>query len=314
MFCLLIQITKTFQSTRPARGATTGPGQGRGLFIVSIHAPRAGRDGSLCSRARSQNGFNPRAPRGARLDVSIVCPVGERFQSTRPARGATRKPLDAWPSFRGFNPRAPRGARHGGGRLPQPSSAVSIHAPRAGRDRSPLPGRSANSCFNPRAPRGARLSTVVSSRRRLDCFNPRAPRGARPGVGPTRGVPFDVSIHAPRAGRDSGNLVGLLASVFQSTRPARGATIFQIIYLTASGVSIHAPRAGRDLLSFHWHKSGMCFNPRAPRGARRFSAATVTSLTMFQSTRPARGATQLLASPIPQTTRFNPRAPRGARP
>ena len=35
------------------------------------------------------NGFNPRAPRGARLDEGLRVPVIAVFQSTRPARGAT---------------------------------------------------------------------------------------------------------------------------------------------------------------------------------------------------------------------------------
>jgi len=100
--------------------------------------------------------------------------------------------------------------------------------------------------FNPRAPRGAR-------RRPWDrsctpgCFNPRAPRGARPSL---------MVLWFP-------------ISVFQSTRPARGATCLSHAVAECSLVSIHAPRAGRDS-----HKLRMVyilmvsFNPRAPRGAR----------------------------------------------
>ena len=59
--------------------------------------------------------------------------------------------------------------------------------------------------------------------------------------------------------------------VFQSTRPARGATLPLALAVTVTTISIHAPREGRDLLIlekrlFHRH-----FNPRAPRGARRFA-------------------------------------------
>ena len=56
-----------FQSPRPARGATAGDRNGGVDVIVSIHAPRAGRDGVWFRE-------NARA---------------EWFQSTRPARGAT---------------------------------------------------------------------------------------------------------------------------------------------------------------------------------------------------------------------------------
>ena len=56
-------------------------------------------------------------------------------------------------------------------------------------------------------------------------FNPRAPRGARRGI---------ISGGFPEN------------AVFQSTRPARGATTREIgLYLPLS-ISIHAPREGRD--------------------------------------------------------------------
>jgi len=59
-----------FQSTRPVRGATyIGVVQDDGR-IVSIHAPREGRD----------------------LSTSIARAVAKRFQSTRPVRGATHFP------------------------------------------------------------------------------------------------------------------------------------------------------------------------------------------------------------------------------
>src|SRR5258707_357822 len=58
-----------FQSTRPARGATQEDLSLARRQFVSIHAPRAGRDTAMCSRFRSTNGFNPRAPRGARLQL-----------------------------------------------------------------------------------------------------------------------------------------------------------------------------------------------------------------------------------------------------
>ena len=104
----------------------------------------------------------------------------------------------------------------------------------------------------------------------INYFNPRAPRGARPHGGnwiitdagisihaPREGrdlkaVIFvhtiNISIHAPREGRDH-PAIGRRSGqrVFQSTRPARGAT--EIIRCTDFNqrISIHAPREGRDL-------------------------------------------------------------------
>ena len=57
-------------------------------------------------------------------------------------------------------------------------------------------------------------------------FNPRAPRGARPvGNIPSPISALKISIHAPREGRDPDDTsLVVTVSLFQSTRPARGAT------------------------------------------------------------------------------------------
>ena len=79
-----------------------------------------------------------------------------------------------------------------------------------------------------------------------------------------------ISIHAPREGRDSNTAAGCAyASAFQSTRPARGATQTLRGIAVRRNISIHAPREGRD--------RGQVSFLRPWRG--------------FQSTRPARGAT-----------------------
>ena len=118
-----------FQSTRPARGATDHDFEGVRRAVVSIHAPRAGRDASPFAAWTSRSGFNPRAPRGARLDMfgtaaqqqgfNPRAPRGARqddgsvrlwfaeFQSTRPARGATRARLPSartWALFQSTRP------------------------------------------------------------------------------------------------------------------------------------------------------------------------------------------------------------------
>ena len=60
-------------------------------------------------------------------------------------------------------------------------------------------------------------------------------------------ISFEISIHAPREGRDvNAEHLTLISSGFQSTRPARGATFSKASTLFTSSY----------------------FNPRAPRGAR----------------------------------------------
>ena len=59
--------------------------------IISIHAPRVGRDGQERVYISRISNFNPRAPCGARhLLTSTLWPLYE-FQSTRPVWGATAK-------------------------------------------------------------------------------------------------------------------------------------------------------------------------------------------------------------------------------
>ena len=63
----------TFQSTPPARGATTSKRSSSGLMPISIHAPREG--GDLCvyrNLAPLTPDFNPRPPRGGRRVVFIA--------------------------------------------------------------------------------------------------------------------------------------------------------------------------------------------------------------------------------------------------
>ena len=101
--------------------------------LISIHAPRVGRDLSTgCATTPSRN-FNPRAPCGARPPVTFTGEANAQFQSTRPVWGATR------PAVR-----------------PAQRSPISIHAPRVGRDAAWMVLIPHGQNFNPRAPCGAR--------------------------------------------------------------------------------------------------------------------------------------------------------------
>ena len=78
---------------------------------------------------------------------------------------------------------------------------------------------------------------------------------------------------------------------FQSTRPMRGATLCDLSLLGCGGVSIHAPHAGRDRRVLRGSSRQRRFNPRAPCGARLNLHLPRCFACKFQSTRPMRGAT-----------------------
>ena len=123
-----------FQSTLPARGATSVDDSGKPTAWISIHAPREGSDLQNIKRRASRRNFNPRSPRGER-PITLSDGSGEsRFQSTLPARGATADTALPASPRNYFNPRSPRGERRLGG------ETVRI--------------RRTN--FNPRSPRGER--------------------------------------------------------------------------------------------------------------------------------------------------------------
>ena len=216
-------IRVIFQSTRPARGATGldfevipfgdisihAPREGRdeerlavvALLGISIHAPREGRDKELLLHPR-QRPISIHAPREGRDGADWVDKDDSLlFQSTRPARGATGRRCRRLPSGRYFNPRAPRGAR------PRSASAFTTIFP----FQSTRPARGATQAlhhhplrqldFNPRAPRGARLSESLPPVRLSIFQSTRPARGATAaGVCVRRAV--QISIHAPREGRD----------------------------------------------------------------------------------------------------------------
>ena len=170
-----------------------------------------------------------------------------QFQSTRPARGATRAALSGSNVLGLFQSTRPARGATVACHATSETGSVSIHAPRAGRDHAISQAIRPKQRFNPRAPRGARHH-IPRSTGRINGFNPRAPRGAR------------------RAARWPLRRMDLR---FKSTRPARGATSCMHVVPILSYVSIHAPRAGRDPLYRRSPCGKYRFNPRAPRGPRQ---------------------------------------------
>ncbi len=71
----------------------------------------------------------------------------------------------------------------------------------------------------------------------------------------------------------------------------RGATTCHGRSRRTNIISIHAPHAGRDINQLISREHRKNFNPRAPCGARPASSSRSLSASLFQSTRPMRGAT-----------------------
>ena len=149
-------------------------------MLISIHAPRMGRDGSAGQSSARTAHFNPRAPHGARRDseahnvtmlrISIHAPrMGRDFLASKSSR----------------------------------LSPISIHAPRMGRDAQVQQYALAMTQFQSTRPAWGATAVPVQQRWLHAHFNPRAPHGARLPQLFRRHVVHGISIHAPRMGRDS---------------------------------------------------------------------------------------------------------------
>ena len=212
--------------------------------------------------------------------------------------------------------------------------------------------------FNPRAPCGARPVFVFTRTMELVFQSTRPVWGAtrdsyefvngfefqstRPVWGATcqwgiSGPSYQISIHAPRVGRDGlGFDVGPIHSnfnprapcgarpvlcialytscLFQSTRPVWGATFASSTAVFHRLISIHAPRVGRDFDPLYLMFDGDLFQSTRPVwGATLRVSVLHIEQPVFQSTRPVWGATCAIIGCVIETRNFNPRAPCGAR-
>ena len=178
--------------------------------------------------------FNPRAPCGARLQMVHLAPIATLISIHAPHAGRDAQVRSASATLQ-----------------------ISIHAPHAGRDSRCRLSHSRPAHFNPRAPCGARqnkeyryLSPVVfqstrpmrgatySARRsqRTSQISIHAPHAGRDRRQEPEVHHAEISIHAPHAGRDRRPAAATQSSTrFQSTRPMRGATLFNV---NAEGVCI----------------------------------------------------------------------------
>ena len=101
---------RSFQSTRPVWGATAANHHVPNRDLVSIHAPRVGRDVDQAAPLCPLQSFNPRAPCGARRFLIVFSSQNPGFNPRAPC-GARPSQGIVFHRQSGFNPRAPCGAR-----------------------------------------------------------------------------------------------------------------------------------------------------------------------------------------------------------
>ena len=126
---------------------------------------------------------------------------------------------------------------------------------------------------------------------------------------------IEISIHAPRAGRDQFfSSFAEISKKFQSTRPVRGATMIWDSWDSSNEFQSTRPVRGATwTLSVTKSASVPLFQSTRPVRGATHSGGISGSTGIFQSTRPVRGATLSMEQISPMTLHFNPRAPCGAR-
>ena len=189
---------------------------------ISIHAPRVGSDRLFASYSSGHLNFNPRSPRGERLEapflpadheISIHAPrVGSDHCRSHDARrghisihaprvGSDDDFILQLPCLDDFNPRSPRGERLIRELFQMVIRAISIHAPRVGSDVVFLPDELETATFQSTLPAWGATS--------FEC------QLSKP-------ILFQSTLPAWGATRSSKQR--LSQSKFQSTLPAWGAT------------------------------------------------------------------------------------------
>ena len=138
-------------------------------------------------------------------------------------------------------------------------------------------------------------------------------RGATP-INPFPKSLYNVSIHAPHAGRDASSPTPCGSFSGFNPRAPCGARLSYAEKISPAYGWFQSTRPMRGATSPHTSSKSCigCFNPRAPCGARPFVKTSTAVRHVFQSTRPMRGAT-VRVTHLSATASFNPRAPCGAR-
>ena len=211
----------SIHAPRMGRDAPAHPGaEGVG---ISIHAPRMGRDQDAYAARRGAGDFNPRAPYGARLAQLIVFDVCRRISIHAPRMGRDDTALCELPPIEIFQSTRPVWG----------ATTATLGCP-------------ATLGFQSTRPVWGATMNVTRRKSQTWYFNPRAPYGARPAS--TAGTIGEVTFQSTRPvwGATAATKGGGQAMLFQSTRPVWGATHPQAARPGRPQISIHAPRMGRD--------------------------------------------------------------------
>ena len=147
--------------------------------MISIHAPRTGSDGFKSAALHWVHKFQSTLPaRGATRQPPARASSRQQFQSTLPARGATTFALQNRALFVYFNPRSPHGERPP--TRSSRSSTITFQStlPARGATTIPLFSAFVQRHFNPRSPHGERPPSGQLTAQ-LNDFNPRSPHGER---------------------------------------------------------------------------------------------------------------------------------------
>ena len=151
-----LQANSKFQSTLPARGATTKHMAHRRKFpyfnprsphgerpivrvgdaisnAISIHAPRTGSDAIDAVYCHVGN-ISIHAPRTGSDTSPISSGKSTTYFNPRSPHGERPAPASPGKPNRYFNPRSPHGERRAGSGGASGTEAISIHAPRTGSD------------------------------------------------------------------------------------------------------------------------------------------------------------------------------------
>ena len=258
-----------FQSTPPARGAPVAIGNRRHLHLgISIHAPREGGDFARELKGQRYIFISIHAPReGGDLGVLGYAANSDLFQSTPPARGATKSIQGCRCFLSDFNPRPPRGGRRDdpAGRLgdvvfqstPPARGATAkwrlqwVSPPRF---QSTPPARGATQAQDKDFPRLVFQSTPPA-------------RGATTKFGLWQPMPLFQST-PPARGATMQQPMSQPVQQFQSTPPARGATILGSNSWNFLLFQSTPPARGATLSLCLLNAASLYFNPRPPRGGR----------------------------------------------
>ena len=324
-----------FQSTLPARGATCATAFSIVLTVYfnprSPHGERHHRRADCPIRFD----FNPRSPHGERRCRIPGIPCRALFQSTLPARGATRgqqsagllvhyfnprsphgeRPLQCFRLGQGrhFNPRSPHGERRFSRFLPRFAVIISIHAPRTGSDHPALRRASESLPISIHAPR---TGSDDGSRRHFEKrgnFNPRSPHGER--RADVKLTLKQCSFQSTLPARGATDRVELKdrAFLFQSTLPARGATLELLKTAVYQSFQSTLPARGATLIRWVCCRGFFHFNPRSPHGERLRRVRLPCAGRAYFNPRSPHGERRCWKGTPENRNYFNPRSPHGER-